>query len=192
MHPTKGVMPTHSENLAHSGASTDVTAVREQPAITARRDASATFRGGRRARRLPPWQPFNGERPKLNPAAASPAELSKSLTTLWTDYAGTAPSAVRTEIRGNVVTCVLTDAVADFNHGMVTPQTGDTVRRSGMHDRRRYERAAVAAVGRLTNLRVAAFLSSHDGDTDVATEVFTLEPLLSTEAVPAASVEAAP
>jgi hypothetical protein len=37
---------------------------------------------------------------------------------------------------------------------------------------------------KLTRQRVASFVSSHDRDTDVATEVFTLEPSLSRGAPP--------
>jgi hypothetical protein len=107
-----------------------------------------------------------------------PAELTDSLVSLWTHYAGKAPSSSRTEIRGNVVTCVLIDAVGDYNRNMVANQTTDTVLGVGQLTPRAYKRAAVAAVGRLTRQRVASFVSSHDRDTDVATEVFTLEPSL--------------
>jgi hypothetical protein len=144
--------------------------------------AARSFSGGNRTRRLPPWQPLTTVRPAMNPTATSPAELTKSLTTLWTEHARVAPSAVRTEIRGNVVTCVLTDAVADFNQATITPQTGDRKRGIGKLDQLHYEREAIAVVGRLTHQRVASFLSSHDRDTDIATEVFTLGPLLSLEA----------
>ena len=85
-----------------------------------------------------------------------PTEITRSLVSLWTRHAGKAPTAARTEIRGNVVTCVLDDAVGDHKH-------------------RAYKREAVAAVARVTRQRVTSFISSHDGDTDVATEVFTLE-----------------
>ena len=56
-----------------------------------------------------------------------PAELTGALVSLWTQYAGKPPSRARTEIRGNLVTCVLVDAVGDYNRSMITPQTGDTV-----------------------------------------------------------------
>jgi Na+-translocating membrane potential-generating system (MpsC) len=105
-----------------------------------------------------------------------PAELTKSLVSLWTQYAGKAPSDARTEIRGNVVTCVLVDAVADYNRSMTAPQTVDTLRGIGKLTPAAYKREAVAAVVRLTRQRVSSFVSSHDEDTDVATEVFTLEP----------------
>jgi len=118
-----------------------------------------------------------------------PAELTKSLVSLWTQYAGKAPSRAQTEIRGNVVTCVLVDAVADYNRSMTdrsmtAPRARDTVQGAGELTEAAYKQDAVAAVGRLTRQRVASFVSSHDRDTDVATEVFTLEPSLKRGAPP--------
>jgi hypothetical protein len=104
------------------------------------------------------------------------AELTKSLVLLWTKYAGKPPTDAGTEIRANVVTCVLVDAVGDYNRSMVAPQNRDTVRGVEKLTAAAYRRDAVAAVVRLTRQRVASFVSSHDRDTDVATEVFTLEP----------------
>jgi hypothetical protein len=106
------------------------------------------------------------------------AELTRSLTALWTRYAGKRPTGGRTEIRGNVVTYVLPDSVGDFNRNMVAPQTRDTVRGVDKLSPAAYKREAVAAVVRLTRQRVASFVSSHDQETDVATEMFTLEPSL--------------
>jgi uncharacterized protein YbcI len=106
------------------------------------------------------------------------AELSKSLSSLWTRYAGKRPIQVRTEIRGNVVTCQLIDAVGDFNKTMIAPQTGDSVGGRGKPSLAEYKRDAVSAVVGLTRQRVMSFVSNHDRDTDVATEVFTLEPSL--------------
>jgi hypothetical protein len=108
-----------------------------------------------------------------------PAELTRALVTLWTRYAGTRPTTARTDVRGNVVTCTLVDAVDDFNQSMTAPQARDAVGGRGKLTPADYRREAVAAVVRLTRQRVASFVSSHDGDTDVATEVFTLEPSLS-------------
>ena len=105
-----------------------------------------------------------------------PAEITKSLVSLWTQYAGRPPSNARTEIRGNVVTCVLVDAVGDYNRSMVARQTRDTIHGVAKLTPAAYKREAVAAVVRLTRQRVASFVSSHDRDTDVATEVFRLEP----------------
>jgi hypothetical protein len=104
-----------------------------------------------------------------------PAELTKSLVSLWTRYAGRAPTDARTEVRGNVVTCMLIGAVGDYNRRMSARGAPET---AGQLTPAAYKREAVAAVVRLTRQRVASFVSSHDRDTDVATEVFTLEPSL--------------
>jgi hypothetical protein len=61
---------------------------------------------------------------------------------------------------------------------MIAPQThepGGGVKKLSLAS---YKKDAVAAVVRLTRQRVMSFVSSHDRDTDVATEVFTLEPSL--------------
>jgi hypothetical protein len=105
-----------------------------------------------------------------------PAEITNALVPLWTRYAGKPPTNVRTNIRGNVVTCVLIDAVGDYNRSLIAPQTRDTVRDEEELSPAGYRRDAIAAVVRLTRQRVASFVSSHDRETDVATEVFTLEP----------------
>jgi len=68
--------------------------------------------------------------------------------------------------------------VGVFNGSMIARQTDDTVRGMGGLTPDDYKRDAVAAVVNLTRQRVSSFVSSHDRDTDVATEVFTLEPSL--------------
>lgn len=108
-----------------------------------------------------------------------PAEIAKELASLWTEYAGKRPTSVRADVRGNVVTCTLVDAVDDFDRSMVAPQAQDTVRGAGKLTSDGYKRDATAAVVRLTRQRVLSLISSHDRDTDVATEIFTLEPSLS-------------
>lgn len=112
------------------------------------------------------------------PPSGLPAEITGSLVALWKRYAGKAPTTARTEIRGNVVTCMLVDAVGAYDRSMAVAKTRDTVRGAGELTPSAYKREAVAAVVRLTRQRVASFISSHDRDTDVATEVFILEPSL--------------
>ena len=106
------------------------------------------------------------------------ARLTESLSSLWAEYAGSRPDAPHTDIRGNTVTCVLPGAVGDFDLSMAN----DRSREVGEGPRRltpaTYRREAVAAVVGLTRQRVIGFVSSHDRDTDVATEIFTLEPSL--------------
>ncbi|MEK6252038.1 MAG: hypothetical protein AABM43_08875 [Actinomycetota bacterium] len=105
------------------------------------------------------------------------AKISRAFGSLWTEYADKRPSEVRTEIRGNVVTCQLIDAVGLFNGSMIASQTHDTARGVKLTPAG-YKRDAGAAVVGLTRQRVTSFVSSHDQGTDVATAVFTLEPSL--------------
>jgi uncharacterized protein YbcI len=106
------------------------------------------------------------------------ARISGSLGSLWFEYAEKSPSEVRTEIHRNTVTCRLIDAVGAFNRSLITPQMHDTVRGVGKLTQADYKRDAIAVIVGLTRQRVTSFISSHDRDTDVATEVFTLEPTL--------------
>jgi hypothetical protein len=99
------------------------------------------------------------------PATVMPGEITKSFASLWERYAGTEPSDVRTDIRGDTLTCVLVDAVGAFES-----QTTTEPALAG------FKREAVETVVRLTRQRVTAFVSSHDRRTDVATEIFKLEP----------------
>jgi hypothetical protein len=108
-----------------------------------------------------------------------PTEITDAFVSLWTDYAGTPPTDARTEVHGNVVTCVLVDAVAAFDGRIGASQADDSIADAQKLTSADYKSEAVAAIVRLTRQRVSAFLSSHDGDTDVATEIFTLEPSLS-------------
>jgi len=102
--------------------------------------------------------------------SSSSIRISQELKLVWDGYAHTPPSAVRTEIHGDVVTCRLIDAVGAFNSAMAAPGSYRT--RPTLDA---YKRDAIAAVVGVTRQRVTRLISSHDEDTDVATEVFTLE-----------------
>ena len=104
-----------------------------------------------------------------------PAQITRSLSSLWTRYAGDPPSDVRTELRGDIVTCVLVDAVDAFDKGLARPSVQEG-HGDGSPTLAGYKSEAVQTVVRLTRQRVTSFVSSHDRETDVATEVFTLEP----------------
>lgn len=99
------------------------------------------------------------------------ADITDALVAVWIRYSGKRPVAARTEIRDNVITCVLVDAVGDYDVGLIAAETQGAGRlRSAA-----YKSDAAAMVANLTGRRVTSFLSSHDPDTDVATETFTLE-----------------
>lgn len=114
------------------------------------------------------------ESPAARSARGLSAELSRSLASLWARYAGKAPTSTRTEISGDVVTCVLVGAVADYERSIRASQARGSAEGAADVTVAAYRREAIAAVVGLTRRRVLSLVSSHDGDTDVATEVFTL------------------
>jgi uncharacterized protein YbcI len=112
------------------------------------------------------------------PSAASELsdEISKAIGSVWAHYArGTRPSGVQTEITGNVVRCVLTGAVDDFEKGMAAPPPEDEPADARKRSTNAYKLDATSAVRRLTHRRVNAFITKHDAKTDTATEVFILD-----------------
>jgi uncharacterized protein YbcI len=109
---------------------------------------------------------------ETSPAADIPAEVTRSLATVWKNYAAERPEDAETEISGDVVRCVLRGAVASFEEGMAAQPDGDGEFRRDLNT---YRRDAAKAVTRVTHRRVLAFISKHDAKTDVATEVFILD-----------------
>jgi hypothetical protein len=105
-----------------------------------------------------------------------PSEITRSFGSVWRKYSDEQPSDAQTEIQGNVVRCVMTDAVGGFNRGMAAAQTEDALNAERPLDEHTYRRDAMAAVARTTGRRVLALISKRDRKTDVAREVFILEP----------------
>ena len=102
------------------------------------------------------------------------ADVTEALVALWLEHAGVSPTNAHTHIDGNTVTCVMVDGVSDFN--IATDRTLDAYKPHGVATTLAdYKLEAVSEVTRVTHQRVTSFLSSHDPDTDVATETFTLE-----------------
>ena len=101
---------------------------------------------------------------------SSAARISEAVGGVWGRYARKKPSSIRTEFRGDVVICTLTEAVASFNSAMAAP--GSFRSRPTFTD---YEREAIRAVVGVTRQQVQRMASDHDEATDVATEMFTLE-----------------
>jgi uncharacterized protein YbcI len=106
-----------------------------------------------------------------------PAEITRSLTSVWNQYAGQRPGEAATEIRGNRVECVLSDAVRPLDARFAAAEAEDDPSTDSGRPRTRsaFRNDAIAAVGRVTGRRVVAFVSDHNSGSDVATEVFLLD-----------------
>ena len=103
------------------------------------------------------------------------AAISRMIVRLFAEYTGRGPTKARTTIRDNVVVCIAEDNMTKAERRL--SQEGErelvvTVRRkfqSTMRD------DLVGGIELLTGRRVLSFLSDHDGDADVAAEVFVLD-----------------
>jgi uncharacterized protein YbcI len=104
-----------------------------------------------------------------------PAEISSSLASVWSQYASERPGETETMIQGNRVKCVLTDAVQMLNDGLTAAETAESPDNGRRLTSATFRNDAIAAVKRVTNRKVVAFVSDHDTKTDVATEIFLLE-----------------
>jgi hypothetical protein len=99
--------------------------------------------------------------------------ISNALGLVWKDYAGQR-FAVKTDVAGTKVSCVLENSVQSFKDGL--DGTSDDPENPPLATRTvaGYRRAAIEAVAKATHQRVSAFVSKHNAKTDVATEVFIL------------------
>ena len=110
-----------------------------------------------------------------DPGQLQPAEISKSVRSLWKRYAQEPPSDVVTELRGNVVCCTLADAVGSFEQGLASPASEENPDLADRRSMTAYRTDAMSVMTRLTGRRVIALISDRDAKTDVAKETFILE-----------------
>ena len=102
-------------------------------------------------------------------------EITRSIGSVWQRHAGGRPGAISTEIHGDVVKCVLNDAVSAIG-AEPADDDADPDEPARSPNSTRYRNEAVAAISRLTGRKVLAIIPKRDKKTDVATETFILEP----------------
>ena len=103
-----------------------------------------------------------------------PAEVSRSLESVWARHAGASPQEVETVIRADTVICTLRGGTVEFSEGMVDPATFLSEKANG-GVATTYRSDALAAVEEVTGRHVKFFASRSDSAADVATEIFTLD-----------------
>jgi uncharacterized protein YbcI len=103
--------------------------------------------------------------------------ISREMVVLMKDYLGRGPTRARTYVRDNVIVVVLQDTMTKAEHKLVEDGKADAVRevRRVFQETLRHETSE--AIERLTERKVISFLSDHDVQTDMAAEIFLLEPL---------------
>ena len=103
-------------------------------------------------------------------------QITLAISAILADYSdGAEPTEARTVIRGNVVTTSMTDVVAALEANLSKEQPENGIEGINSLTKAGYERAVIAVVGELTDQRVTALTSTHDRESDVAVERFSLE-----------------
>lgn len=114
--------------------------------------------------------------PNEQSTAAAPqpdlsAQLTRSLTSVWQQNAGAKPSSTNTELSTDRVKFMLAGAISGDPE---QPVGEDEKPRSTATSR--YRNEAIAAVTRITGRRVLGFIPKRDSKTDVASDIYLLEP----------------
>ena len=107
-------------------------------------------------------------------AEGLPAEVSRSLESVWAHHAGTSPLEVETVIMARTVICTIRGGTVEFSEGMVDPRSCLSEGEGGPAEESAYQSDALAAVEEVTGKHVRFFASRSDSAADIATEIFTL------------------
>lgn len=106
-----------------------------------------------------------------------PGAISSSVALVWQEQTGTKPPGARTYISENLVVCLLQGGMSPYEKQLINEEEDPAVWTMREHMRIAVEADEVAEVERLTGRRVVSFLSDHDTGSDLAAELFVLEPL---------------
>ena len=104
-----------------------------------------------------------------------PAEVSRSLESVWARHAGAAPQEIETVVMADTVICTIRGGTVEFSEGMVDPRSFLSESAKPTAATSTYRTDALAAVEEATGRQVRFFASRSDRAADVATEIFTLE-----------------
>jgi len=94
-------------------------------------------------------------------------ELNRALGSVWARHTGQRPDSIDTEVKGDLIKCVIEEAEADAERSdddapllTVSAQRGE----------------AIASVRRATRRRVVGFVTKQNKQTGTWTQTFILEP----------------
>jgi uncharacterized protein YbcI len=106
-----------------------------------------------------------------------PGAISNSLALVWREQTGRKPPGARTYISEDLVVCLLQGGMSPYEKQLINEEENPAVWTMREHMRIAVETDEVAEVERLTGRRVVSFLSDHNTGSDLAAELFVLEPL---------------
>jgi uncharacterized protein YbcI len=104
------------------------------------------------------------------------AAISNAVVHIQREHLGRGPTKARTSILEDTIVVLMQDTLTKAERSLVADGKGDEVlliRQSLQHT---MEAELIDTVQRLTRRSVAAFMSAHHVDPDLACEIFVLEP----------------
>ena len=103
--------------------------------------------------------------------------VTEALVKLHERYHGRRPGSARTQLMGDdMIACLLGDIYTNVEQTMIEMQRKALVQETRSAFQQAMEQRFVAAVERITNKRVAKFISTHHVGPDLELEIFVLEP----------------
>jgi uncharacterized protein YbcI len=103
--------------------------------------------------------------------------LTEALVALHERYHGRKPGTARTQLMGDdMLACLLGDIYTNVEQTMIEMQRQAMVQQTRSEFQRAMEKRFIDAVERITNRRVARFISTHHVGPDLELELFVLEP----------------
>jgi uncharacterized protein YbcI len=103
--------------------------------------------------------------------------LTEALVALHERYHGRKPGTARTQLMGDdMLACLLGDIYTNVEQTMIEMQRQAMVQQTRSDFQRAMEKRFIDAVERITDRRVARFISTHHVGPDLELELFVLEP----------------
>ena len=103
--------------------------------------------------------------------------LTEALVELHERYHGRKPGTARTQLMGDdMLACLLGDIYTNVEQTMIELQREAMVQQTRSEFQRAMEKRFIDAVERITDRRVARFISTHHVGPDLELELFVLEP----------------
>ena len=103
------------------------------------------------------------------------AAIANAVVRVVREYTGRGPTSARTAMSGTLVSVLMTDTLTKGERSLVRDGKGDDVLSIRHQYQNTMRRDLVAAVERLTERKVVAFMSANHIDPDMAIEAFVLE-----------------
>lgn len=102
--------------------------------------------------------------------------IAQAMVALYKEYAGRGPTRARAHINSDIITVILEDTMTTAEQTLAEEDEEDLVRGVRRVLQGKFREDAMEIVERLSGRKVRAFLSDHAIESDIAAEVFVLEP----------------